>query len=165
MGNEIEVFQPDAETQIVTRFDGETFWLTQKEIAAMFEVDRSVVTKHLKNAQDEELCGISVCAKFAHTAADGKIYQVVFYNLDVVISVGYRVKSLEGVRFRQWATRILREMLLNRIVDMRRVDRLESRMDKAETAIQRIEGGVNYLVRQLSEPPNPPKRGKIGFHP
>ena len=163
---QIVVYEPNTKVKMEVRTDGETVWLTQEQMCRLFGRERSVITKHIRNVfkegeQDEN----SVCAKFAHTAADGKVYQVVFYNLDVVISVGYRVKSLEGVRFRQWATRILREMLLNRIVDMRRVDRLESRMDKAETAIQRIEGGVNYLVRQLSEPPNPPKRGKIGFHP
>ena len=163
---QIVVYEPNTKVKMEVRTDGETVWLTQEQMCRLFGRERSVITKHIRNVfKEREQDENSVCAKFAHTAADGKIYQVVFYNLDVVISVGYRVKSLEGVRFRQWATRILREMLLNRIVDMRRVDRLESRMDKAETAIQRIEGGVNYLVRQLSEPPNPPKRGKIGFHP
>ena len=86
---------------------------------------------------------------------------VKFYNLDVVISVGYRVKSIEGVRFRKWATRALRNMLLQRLSDMRRIDKLESRMDKAEIDIKQIKGGMNYLVKQLSGPDAP--RRKIGF--
>ena len=83
------------------------------------------------------------------------------YDLDVVISVGYRVKSIEGVRFRKWATRALRNMLLQRLSDMRRIDKLESRMDKTEIDIKQIKGGMNYLVKQLSGPDAP--RRKIGF--
>ena len=83
------------------------------------------------------------------------------YDLDVVISVGYRVKSIEGVRFRKWATRALRNMLLQRLSDMRRIDKLESRMDKTEIDIKQIKGGINYLAKQLSGPDAP--RRKIGF--
>ena len=86
-----------------------------------------------------------------------------FYNLDVVISVGYRVKSIQGTRFRQWATRMLRELLLRRYEDARRIDRLETRVDGMEQEIKQIKGGMNYLVKQLSAPPKPPKRRKIGF--
>ena len=83
------------------------------------------------------------------------------YNLDVVISVGYRVKSFEGTRFRQWATRVLREMLLKRVEDVREIAKLKRRMDIAEGDIKQIKGGVNYLVKQLSGPDTP--RRKIGF--
>ena len=106
----------------------------------------------------------SVYAKFAYTASDGKTYQVAFYNLDVIISVGYRVKSLQGTRFRQWATRMLRDLLLRRYEDARRIDRLEIRVDGVEQEIKQIKGGMNYLVKQLSTPPKQPKRRKIGFH-
>lgn len=143
--NEIAVFQPDAETQIVTRFDGETFWLTQKEIAAMFEVDRSVITKHLKNAQDEELCGISVCANFAHTAADGKTYTVKVYNLDAVLSVGYRVKSPRGVQFRRWANTVIKERLLRRPEKPNELAALEERVKKLE------ERGKTREIRRLRQ--------------
>lgn len=99
------------------------------------------------------------------TSPKGGRPTTVLYNLDVIISVGYRVKSFEGTRFRQWATRALRTMLLQRLSDIRRIDRLETRMDKAELDIKQIQGGVNYLVQQLSVPPKPEKRKKIGFHP
>ena len=109
-----------------------------------------------------------VYAKFAYTtrhgAIDGKtqIKEIGLYNLDVIISVGYRVKSIQGTRFRQWATRILREMLLNRLDEIKRIAKLERRMDAAEGDIKQIKGGMNYLVQQLSAPPDPPRR-RIGF--
>lgn len=79
----------------------------------LFGRERSVITKHIRNVfQDKELVRDAVCAKFAHTAADGKTYQTQYYNLDVIISVGYRVKSPRGVQFRQWATRLLRQHLV-----------------------------------------------------
>ena len=87
---------------------------------------------------------------------------VAIYNLDVVISVGYRVKSFQGTRFRQWATRVLREMLLNRLDEIKRIGNLERRMDAAESDIKQIKGGMNYLVKQLSAPPDPPRK-RIGF--
>lgn len=87
---------------------------------------------------------------------------VTLYNLDVIISVGYRVKSFQGTRFRQWATRVLREMLLNRLDEVKRIGNLERRMDAAESDIKQIKGGMNYLVQQLSAPPDPPRK-RIGF--
>ena len=88
---------------------------------------------------------------------------VALYNLDVVISVGYRVKSFQGTRFRQWATRVLREMLLNRLEEIKRIGSLERRMDAAENDITQIRGGMSYLVKQLSAPPPSPPRRRIGF--
>ena len=85
------------------------------------------------------------------------------YDLDTMISVGYRVKSPEGVRFRRWATRVLREMLLNRLDEVKRIGSLERRMDAAENDIKQIKGGMNYLVKQLSAPPSDPPRRRIGF--
>ena len=87
------------EARVEVRLDRETVWLTQEQMGALFGRERSVITKHIRNVFAEgELEREAVCAKFAHTAADGKTYQVEFYNLDVIISVGYRVKSPEGVR-------------------------------------------------------------------
>ena len=91
-------------------FDRETLWASQAEIAAVFGVDRSVVAKHIRNIfKDKELDEVSVCAKFAHTAEDGKTYQVQYYNLDIILAVGYRTNSATAIHFRQWATKTLRE--------------------------------------------------------
>ena len=91
-------------------FVHETFWVAQADIASIFNAERSVITKHIRNIlNDEELDVRSVCAKFAHTATDGKTYQVQFYNLDVVLAVGYRTNSKRAIEFRQWATKTLRE--------------------------------------------------------
>ena len=88
----------------------ETLWATQAQIAEVFQTERSVITKHIRNIfENKELNREAVCAKFAHTAEDGKMYQVQFYNLDVIISVGYRVNSKTATQFRQWATKTLRE--------------------------------------------------------
>ena len=84
------------------------------------------------------------------------------YSLDVVISVGYRVKSFEGVRFRQWATRVLRELLLNRLDEIKRLGKLERRVDSIEQDVKQIRGGVTYLINQISAPREPPRR-RIGF--
>lgn len=91
----------------------ETIWLTQKSMAELFDIDRTVITKHLKNIFSEnELNKDSVCAKFAHTASDGKNYQTEFYNLDAIIAVGYRVNSKKATQFRIWATEILKEYII-----------------------------------------------------
>lgn len=94
-------------------YKDETLWLSQKSMAKVFEVDRTVITKHLKNIfTDGELDKDTVCAKIAHTAEDGKIYQTEFYNLDAIISVGYRVNSKKATEFRIWATKILKEYMI-----------------------------------------------------
>lgn len=103
---------PEKEGKVQVIIRNETLWCTQKAMAQLFGVDRTVVSKHLKNIfESAELQQDSVCAKFAHTAEDGKIYNTQFYNLDAVISVGYRVNSLQATRFRQWTTKILNEYI------------------------------------------------------
>lgn len=90
-----------------------TIWINIEQMSVLFERDRSVISKHIKNIFLEgELLEDSVCAFFAHTANDGKVYNVKYYNLDVVISVGYRVKSKRGVLFRQWASNIIQDYLI-----------------------------------------------------
>ena len=149
MENEVAVFQPDAETQIVTRFDGETFWLTQKEIAAMFGTTKQNVGQHLKNAQNEELRGISVVKDFFTTAADGKTYTVKVYNLDAVLSVGYRVKSPRGVQFRRWANAVIKERLLRRPEKPSELAALEKRVKKLEERGNLGECGKNREIRRV----------------
>ena len=128
------------EQSIEVRYEHETIWLTQKMIATLFDVDRSVVTKHLKNIFDSgELKEHSVRANFAHTAKDGKTYQSKYYNLDVIISVGYRVNSVRATQFRQWATQVLHQFAIKGYV----LDR------------KRLENGTflgeNYFDRLLEE--------------
>ena len=115
MSNDIQFILynlPEKEGKVQVIIRDETLWCTQKAMAQLFGVDRTVISKHLKNIfESSELQQDSVCAKFAHTAEDGKIYNTQFYNLDAVISVGYRVNSLQATRFRQWATKILNEYI------------------------------------------------------
>ena len=102
----------DGLTKIDTTFDGDTVWLSIDQMAELFQRNKSTISRHIKNIFAEgELERDSVVAKFATTAADGKTYQVEFYNLDVIISVGYRVKSKRGTQFRIWATGILKEYM------------------------------------------------------
>ncbi len=102
----------DGLTKVDVKFDGDTVWLSIDQMAGLFQRDRSVVGKHVRNIFKEgELTKDSVWAKFAYTASDGKEYLVDYYNLDVIISVGYRVKSQRGVQFRIWATNILKEYM------------------------------------------------------
>ena len=102
----------DGITKIAATFDEETVWLSIDQMAELFQRDKSTISRHIKNIfSEDELCRDSVVAKFATTAADGKTYQVEYYNLDVIISVGYRVKSRHGTQFRIWATGILKEYM------------------------------------------------------
>jgi len=104
---------PSGKVKVEIFLRDENIWLTQEKISALFGVDRSVVTKHLKNIfEANELREESVCANFAHTAADGKKYQTKFYNLDAIISVGYRVNSTQATHFRIWATERLKEYII-----------------------------------------------------
>ena len=169
MEKQIVVYKASDDISLEVQTDGETVWLTQEQMCRLFGRERSVITKHIANIFKEgELEREVVCAKFAHTtmhgAMKGKLQKkdVVAYNLDVVISVGYRVKSIQGTRFRQWATRVLREMLLNRLDEIKRIAKLERRMDSAEGDIKQIKGGVSYLVQQLSVSQEAPRR-RIGF--
>src|SRR5579885_1518855 len=115
--NEIVIYQtPDNQTQVEVRFEGETFWLNQYQLAALFETDRTSILKHLQNIYATgELEEESTCAKFAQVRQEGKRQvsrQVLHYNLDAILSVGYRVNSKRGTQFRQWATQRLKEFLV-----------------------------------------------------
>ena len=102
----------DGKISVDARFDSDTVWLSLDQMAALFERDKSTVSRHIKNVFEEgELQPDPVVAKFATTASDGKVYQVEYYNLDVIISVGYRIKSQRGTQFRIWATKRLNEYI------------------------------------------------------
>lgn len=109
--NQIAIYQSEGGA-VDVRLDGDTVWLSLQQIADLFGRDKSVVSRHLRNVfNDGELERPAVVAKNATTATDGKTYQVEYFNLDAILSVGYRVNSVQGTRFRQWATRLLREHL------------------------------------------------------
>lgn len=124
--NEIIIFK-DQNIILEVSMKDETVWLNQKQIAELFEKDRKTITRHIQNIyKDGELDEKSVCSFFEHTADDGKKYNVQYYNLDMIISVGYRVKSQRGIAFRQWANKILKEyMLKGYAVNQRRLEYLE----------------------------------------
>ena len=125
--------------------DKETIWATQDQIAKLFITERSVITKHLRNIfRDGELKEDEVCAKNAHTGPDGKIYQVKTYNLDAIISVGYRVNSRKATDFRIWATKVLREYTLNGVaINERRLKELDSKKLKN---VEDMMGVVRRLI-------------------
>ena len=102
----------DGLTKIESTFENDTVWLSIDQMAELFQRNKSTISRHIKNIFNEgELQKNSVVAKFATTGSDGKVYQVDYYNLDVIISVGYRVKSHRGTQFRIWATEILKEYM------------------------------------------------------
>ncbi len=136
-GGEIILYQtPDGAMALDVRLEHDTLWLNQKQMSELFATERSVITKHLRNIFNSgELDKNSVCAFFAHTAEDGKTYQVAFYNLDVAISVGYRVNSRRGTQFRIWATNVLRDHIVKgystnakRLADLQQTIRLVARV-------------------------------------
>ena len=154
---EIILYQPDEEIKLDVRLENETVWLSIDEMSHLFGRDISVIGKHIRNIFKEgELIKDSVWAKFAYTASDGKTYQVDYYNLDVIISVGYRVKSQRGTQFRQWANKVLKEYLLKGYSINQRINQLENKMDSRLTAhdrqLEELTNKVDFFVR-TSLPP------------
>jgi len=155
--NEIVVYQPNETIRLDVRLENDTVWLTQDQMGKLFGRNQSVIARHIGNIFKEgELDRDSVYAKFAYTAGDGKTYQVANYNLDVVISVGYRVKSVQGTRFRQWATRVLKEFMLRGYAYSQRLAQLEDKVDRRlarhDGEIAELKGKVDYFVK-TREPP------------
>jgi hypothetical protein len=114
--------------QIEVRVEDETVWLNRQQMADLFSRDIKTIGKHINNALKEELKSIPVIAKFATTATDGKTYQVEHYSLDMILSVGYRVKSQRGVQFRRWANEVLKEYLLKGHLVDHRFERIEKKL-------------------------------------
>ena len=154
---EIILYQPDKEVKLEVRLENETVWLSNDEMSQLFGRDISVIGKHIRNIFKEgELVKDSVWAKFAYTASDGKVYQVDYYNLDVIISVGYRVKSHRGTQFRQWANKVLKEYLLKGYSVNQRLKSLEEKVDSKllqhEKQLDYLTDKVDFFVR-TSLPP------------
>lgn len=158
--NEIILYQPDETMKLEVRLENETVWLTQQQIADLFGTKRPAITKHLSNIfKSGELDENSVRSILEHTAADGKIYKTQFYNLDAILSVGYRVNSRNATIFRQWANKVLKEYLLRgyainqRLIEMS--DRLDRRLLEQDMKIAAIRRDVDFFVRTSL----PPKEG------
>ena len=126
MENEIKIFE-NQNVKLEVNMKDETVWLTQEQMAKLFDRDRKTITRHIQNIYKEgELEENQVCSFFEHTANDGKVYNTQFYNLDMIISVGYRVKSKNGIIFRKWATSILKDyMIKGYAVNQKRLEYLE----------------------------------------
>lgn len=157
--NEIIIYQPDETLKLDVRVEGDTVWLNRNQIAELFGRDVKTIGKHVANALKEELAGISVVAKFAITAADGKTYQVEHFNLEMITSIGYRVKSARGVQFRAWANKVLKEYLLRGYAVNQRLMQLEDCIDRHFSEYDRhflqLDEKVDFFVRAAL----PPKEG------
>ena len=158
--NQIVVYQTaDNQTQIEVHMENETVWLTQAQMAELFQKDRTVISRHIRNVFNEgELEEQSTCAKFAHMGHDGlQQYETVMYNLDVIISVGYRVKSQRGTAFRIWATKVLKEYMLRGYAINQHLLAMEERMDKRigkiENTLVAHQEKIDFFVR-TSLPPH-----------
>ena len=182
--NQIVVYQPNETVRLDVRLENETVWLNRHQMAQLFGRDVKTIGKHISNALSEELAYVpvvsdfattrqpqyptvaksaivetslnTVVAKFATTAVDGKVYQVEYYSLDVILSVGYRVKSAQGILFRRWANTVLKEYLLRGYSVNARMNQLEDKVDRRlaqhDQAIVDLKEKVDFFV-QTKEPP------------
>lgn len=157
--NEIILYQPDSTLSLDVRVENETVWLNRNQIAILFDRDVKTIGKHINNALKEELDGLSVIAKFATTASDGKTYQVEHYNIEMITSIGYRVKSKRGVQFRVWANKILKDYLLRGYSVNQRLLQMENRIDRRllehDKRLDDLTDKVDFFIRTSL----PPKEG------
>ena len=158
--DEIVIYQPDETMRLDVRLEDETIWLTQKQMGELFGCAPQNITYHIREIfKIGELAEASTCKEFLQVQTEGKrriSRMQKFYNLDAIISVGYRVNSIRGVKFRQWATGVLKEYLLRGLVRDQRIGKLEKRMTAAERSIATI---IYTLMPALPE-----NREPIGFH-
>ena len=158
--NQIVVYQPNETVRLDVRLENETVWLNQARLAELFCVDRTVVNRHIHNIyKTGELDESATCAKIAQVQVEGDrsiMRTIPFYNLDMIIAVGYRVNSLQATRFRQWATKILREYLLRGYAVNTRLNQLEDKMDrrlaKHDSDIAELKGKVDFFVQTQTPP-------------
>ena len=149
---EIILYQPDENVQLEVRLEEETVWLNRQQMAMLFDRDVKTIGKHINNALVEELQGLPVVAKFATTAADGKIYQTEHYNLDMILSIGYRVKSQRGIQFRQWANKVLKDYLLKGYAINQRLLKIENQLKNQQALLAEHSEKIDFFVR-TSLPP------------
>lgn len=154
--NELIIYQPNSTLKLDVRVERDTVWLNRHQIAELFDRDIKTIGKHINNALSEELLDFPVVAKFATTAADGKTYQVEHYNLEMITSVGYRVKSTRGIQFRVWANKVLKEYLLrgysiNQHL-MQVEERLDKRLDNHEFHLRQLDEKVDFILNSSITP-------------
>lgn len=152
---EIIMYQPDESIRLEVRMEEETVWLNRQQMAMLFDRDVKTIGRHVNNALKEELSDVPVVAIFATTAKDGKTYQVEYYNLDMILSVGYRVKSKRGIEFRRWANFVLKEYLLRGYAINQRFERLEQRVTEHDAVLSEHTNKLEFFVRAAL----PPKEG------
>lgn len=153
MENEIIIYQPDETIKLDVRFENETVWLTQAQMCELFQRERSVITKHINAIFKENECDHKSNVQNLHIAFSDKPVKI--YSLDVIISVGYRVKSLRGVQFRRWATKVLKEHLLRGYSLSKRLDRVEEKLNEHDAHIGNLQESVDFFVRTSL----PPRQG------
>lgn len=154
---EIILYQPNEAVKLEVRLEDETVWLTQAQIAELFGTGRQAITKHLKNIFSSlELDENSVCSILELTASDGKVYKTKVYNLDAILSVGYRVNSKNATLFRRWANKVLKDYLLKGYSINQRINQLEnkidSKLDTHDRQLEELTNKVDFFVR-TSLPP------------
>ena len=153
MKDEIVLYQPNDQLSIEVKLENETVWLTQQQMAMLFDTTRNNITLHIGNIFKEgELDKNSVCKESLLTAADGKVYKTNFYNLDVIISVGYRVKSIIGTKFRQWANRIIKDYMLKGYAVNQRLQNIENQLVSQQKQLAEHQEKIDFFVR-TSVPP------------
>ena len=175
---EIVLYQPEGEVRLEVRVENETVWLTQAQMAVLFNTDRTSITKHIRNIyQTGELEEISTCAKIAQVRIEGEreiARKMPFYNLDMIISVGYRVNSISGIRVRRWANQVLKDYILKGYAirqrkiatDLQIVDRLQEQRqliknqqteitefkDETEKRLSAVEQHIDFFVKASQTP-------------
>ena len=155
--SEIVLYQPEGAISLEVRLENETVWLTQQQISELFGTGRQAITKHLKNIfASNELDENSVCSILELTAADGKNYKTKVYNLDAILSVGYRVNSKNATLFRRWANSVLKDYMLKGYSLNHRFERLEDKIDtrfqRYDSEIQSLSNQVDFFVRHSLPP-------------
>ncbi len=152
-GNEIILYQPDDAVKLEVRLSEETVWLTQQQMTVLFETTKQNISLHINNIfREKELDKNSVVKDYLTTAADGKKYRTQYYNLDVIISVGYRVKSQRGTLFRIWATGILKDYLLRGYAFNNRLANIEGQLETQQKILEEHSNKIDFFVR-TSLPP------------
>jgi len=169
---EIVLYQPEGEVRLEVRMERESVWLSQVQMADLFQKDRTVIGRHIKNIYKEgELSKDITCANFAHMGVDAdQTYNTILYNLDVIISVGYRVKSIAGTRFRQWANKVLKDYMLkgyamnqrmvatgmqiaNQFQEQRQlIEKQGSKLENVDTRLSTVEKHIDFFVKAAQTP-------------